>query len=153
MEQIINIRELPQWLEPAADYFSSKWGIDRKIYHDSMTDSLSTEAPLPRWYLMLRGESIIGSFGLIENDFMVRTDLFPWLCALYIEESERGHGLGGKLLAHARKEAARLGFEKVYLNTSHVGYYEKYGWAYFGDHDHQEGKKVRVYVADALYLS
>ena len=77
VEQIINIRECPEWLERAADYFSSKWNMDKKLYLDSMNDSLSTEKPVPRWYLMLRGDNIIGGFGLIDNDFMVRTDLCP----------------------------------------------------------------------------
>lgn len=65
---------------------------------------------------------------MYDNDFMVRTDLSPWWCALYIKPSERGRQLGAQLLAHSRREAAKLGFGKVYLNTDHVGYYEKYDW-------------------------
>jgi len=145
MEQIINIREQPQWLERAADYFSSRWRIDRILYVDSMTDSLVLENPLPRWYLMLRNDEIIGGFGLIENDFMVRTDLRPWLCALYVEPSERGKNFGAELLKHGGKESAKLGFMNVYLNTDHVGYYEKYGWVYIGDFPHQSGEDARVY--------
>ena len=51
MNQIINVRECPEWLDRAADYFSSRWNIDRQLYVDSMTDSLSTEKSVPRWYL------------------------------------------------------------------------------------------------------
>jgi len=152
MEQIINIRECPEWLESAADYFSAKWNIDRQLYVDSMTDSLSTEKSVPRWYLMLRGDEIIGGFGLIENDFMIRTDLYPWLCGLYIEPSERGRQLGSKLLAHGRFEADKLGFQKVYLNTDHIGYYERYGWRYMGDFSHQSGVDARVYEADTMRI-
>jgi len=150
MEHIINIRENPEWLERAADYFSSRWNIDRKLYHDSMNDSLTTDKALPRWYLLLREDNIIGAFGLIDNDFMVRTDLYPWMCALYIEPSERGKQLGEKLLTQSRLEAASLGFNKVYLNTDHVGYYEKYGWSFMGDFAHQSGTDARVYEADAI---
>jgi len=49
MEKIINIREHPEWLELAADYFSSRWNIDRQLYHDSLSDSLTTDDALPRW--------------------------------------------------------------------------------------------------------
>jgi GNAT superfamily N-acetyltransferase len=155
MEQIINILEHPEWLEYAADYFSSRWSIDRQLYLDSMNDSLTTSKTLPRWYLMLRSaidgtDNIIGGCGLIDNDFMVRTDLSPWMCALYIEPDERGKQFGEKLLAHSRLEAASLGFDKVYLNTDHVGYYEKYGWSYLGDFAHQSGTEARVYEADAI---
>jgi len=150
MPNIISIRRRPEWLERAADYFSSRWNIGRQLYLDSMKDSLSTENPVPRWYLMLRGDDIVGGFGLIDNDFMVRTDLLPWMCALYVEPADRGQRLGAKLLRHSRIEAGKLGFGKVYLNTDHVGYYEKYGWRYIGDFAHQSGVGTRVYEADVV---
>ncbi|MCL2254155.1 MAG: GNAT family N-acetyltransferase [Lachnospiraceae bacterium] len=150
MVQIIGLRECSEWLEHAADYFSSRWGIDRRLYHDSMNIGLTTGDSVPRWYLMLSGDEIIGGYGLIENDFMVRTDLCPWFCALYIEPAERGKGLGARLLKHGRYEAAKLGYGKVYLNTDHLGYYEKYDWRYIGDFPHQCGDDTRVYEADAI---
>ena len=156
-QRIICIRKNPDLLQRAADYFSSRWDIDRELYVESMKDSISTELSIPQWYLMLRKaingvDEIIGGFGLIENDFMVRTDLYPWLCALYIEPAERGNELGAKLLVHGCLEAARLGFGNLYLNTDHIGYYEKYGWRYIGDHAHQSGVDARVYKADALKI-
>jgi SAM-dependent methyltransferase len=150
MIRIVNVRDCPEWIESAADYFSTRWNIERQLYHDSMNESVTTVESVPRWYLLLRGEEIIGGFGLIDNDFMVRTDLCPWLCALYIEPSMRGQQLGAKLLAHSRREAAKLGFDKVFLNTDHVGYYEKYDWQYIGDFPHQNGVDTRVYEADAI---
>ena len=145
MLEIINIRQHPQWLDAAADYFASRWNIDRQLYYESIGDSLTTENPVPRWYLLLREEEIIGGFGLIENDFMVGTDLSPWLCALYIEPDERGQKLGASLLDHGVYEAEILGFTKVYLNTDHIGYFEKYFWSYIGDFPHQSGVDARVY--------
>ena len=157
--KIISVREHPAYIDRAVDYFSSKWGIDRKIYEDSISDSITTDKPLPRWYLMLRvtgvepnhlsvhskDDDIIGSYGLIENDFMVRKDLMPWLCGLYVEESERGKQLGSRLLTHGQQEAAKLGFSKIYLCTDHIGYYEKYGWRFFGMEASEWGGNTRVY--------
>ena len=151
MLRIINIRKFPDWLEQAADYFSSKWGVARELYAASMNLSLSTEKPVPRWYLFLRGDEIIGSYGLIDNDFMVRTDLCPWLCALYIEPAERGKQLGTQLLEHGRAEAAKLGFKKLYLNTDHIGYYEKYDWRYLGSFPQTTGENARVYEVDVVF--
>ena len=147
MTQIIDIREHPEWLDRAADYFSTKWHLPKKLYLDSISDSLSTENPVPRWFLLLRDTEIIGGCGLIDNDFMVRTDRTPWLCALYIEQDARGRQLGARLLAHARNAAHALGFDRVYLNTDHVGYYEKYDWRYIGSFAHQSGEDTRVYEA------
>ncbi|WP_250229970.1 GNAT family N-acetyltransferase [Anaeropeptidivorans aminofermentans] len=129
---IVSIREHPQYLDGAVSYFSSKWGIDRNIYKDCIANSLTTESPLPRWYLMMKADEIIGSYGLIANDLISRQDLWPWLCALYVEEKERGQALGEKLLAHGRMEAKKLGFPNVYLCTNHTDYYEKYGWEHIG---------------------
>lgn len=145
MMRIVSIREQPEKRDCAADYFSAKWGIERKIYEDSISECITTSNPLPRWYLMYRNNRIIGCYGLIENDFMVRKDLLPWLCALYVEEDERGKELGSRLLAHGVSEAAKLGFEKVYLCTDHIGYYEKYGWRFFGMEESEWGDETRVY--------
>jgi len=148
---IIGIRENPEWLERAVDYFASKWGISRDVYQDSMFHSLTTESPLPRWYLMVKGDEVIGSYGLIVNDFNSRQDLWPWLCGLYVDKHERGKALGSRLLEHGRREAAALGFSKVYLCTDHVGYYEKYGWRYIGM-AYALGDSGRIYEADAFRI-
>ena len=148
--RIIAVREQPEYLDRAVDYFSAKWGIARDIYQDCISHSLATERSLPRWYLMMKDDQIIGSYGLIVNDFISRQDLWPWLCALYIEERERGQALGARLLEHGRREAAGLGFPAVYLCTSHVGYYEKYGWRYIGQGFDAGGEATRIYEAATI---
>jgi len=92
--------------------------------------------------------SVVGGFGIVEHDFMADGDFCPWLCALYVEQDMRGQHLGRKLLDHGVKEAAKLGIDRLYLNTDHVGYYEKYGWQYMGDFLHQDGKTARVFSID-----
>ena len=148
MNRYINIKSEPEWLEKAAEYFSSRFNIDKQLYLDSMNDSIATSNPIPRWYLLVSGTEIIGGFGLINNDFMVRTDLTPWLCALFVEPAHRGKGHGGEILDYACSEAKCLGFSKLYLNTDHIGYYEKYGWQYMGDFAHASGENARVYVKE-----
>ena len=145
--KVISVREFPDYFDRAVDYFSSKWGIDRVIYEESVSDSLTTQAPTPRWYLLIKDDRIICGYGLIENDFMVRKDLTPWLCALYVEENERRKGYAGMLLDHGRIEAAKSGFEKLYLCTDHEGFYERYGWRFFGMEASEFGGDARVYVA------
>jgi len=148
--KIISIRENPDFLEKAVDYFSSKWGVPRNNYQDCISNSISTKNPLPRWYLMLRDDEIIGSYGLITNDFISRQDLWPWLAALYVEKNERGKGLGAFLLEHGRKEAKELGFFTVYLCTDHIGYYEKYDWRFIGFGYDAGGEKTRIYESDSI---
>ncbi len=143
--EIINIREHPEYLDRAVDYFASKWWVPRIVYQDAISHSITTDSPLPRWYLTLKGDTIIGSFGLINNDFNSRQDLYPWLCALYVEESERGHALGARLLEYGRAEAAKLGFNKLYISTGHIGYYERYGCEYIGNSYGADSEPSRIY--------
>ena len=145
--KIFAIRDYPEFLDRAVAYFSSKFSVSRDIYNDCISNSLTTESPLPRWYLMMKENKIIGCYGLITNDFQSRQDLWPWLCSLYVEESERGKRLGSTLLEHCRVEAGKLCYSKVYLATDHVGYYEKYGWHYIGNGYHSNGEESRIYEA------
>ena len=51
------------------------------------------------------------------------------------------------MLEHGRSEAKRLGFDKLYPSTDHVGFYEKYGWRYIGVGYDRNGKPGRIYTA------
>ena len=148
--QIIGVRENASYLEQCIDYFAQRWPVDRRIYDDCIRHSMTTDSPLPRWYLMLKDGRIIGSYGLITNDFISRGDLMPWLCALYVEEDQRGQQLGSVLLEHGRKQAAALGFSKLYLCTDHINFYEKYGWTHIANGYHPWGAESKIYAHSAI---
>lgn len=149
--KIISVSENPYYSEKAVDWFSSKWGIERKEYEESISDCITRINKLPKWYLALDAEdNIIGGCGLIQNDFVDRTDLYPYLCALFVEKQARGHSLGGKLLNYARTEAAKMGFDMVYLCTDHTSYYERYGWEYHTQGHHHDGSISRIYRAASI---
>jgi len=146
--KILAIRDNHDYLQRAVDYFTAKWKIDRRIYNDCLGNSLTTSSPLPRWYLMLKDESIVGGYGLITNDFISRQDLYPWLCALYIEDDYRGKQLGAKLLEHGKAEAAKLGYKKLFLSTDLKGYYEQYGWRIRAQGYHPWEAESTIYEID-----
>ena len=118
-----------------------------KVYEDCILSCIDSHCPLPQWYVLERGGEIVGCVGLITNDFISRMDLMPWLCALYIEPEYRGADLGGVLVKHVRAEAARLGYDRLYLCTDHVGYYERFGFDYLADGYHPWGESSHVYEA------
>jgi len=144
--QIISIRETPEYAERAINYFQKNWkGVLPIIYHNCIIHSIRSIKPLPQWYLLEKDNEIIGCAGLITNDFISRMDLYPWICAIFIEEGHRGNAYGSLLIDKAKLDAKNAGFEMVYLSTSHVGFYEKYGFNYVGQGFHPWGEESRIY--------
>ncbi|NLX69869.1 MAG: GNAT family N-acetyltransferase [Clostridiales bacterium] len=148
--KIISVKKHPEYKDAAIKYIHSKWGSpeNEKVYEDCITNCITTTSPLPQWYLLLDNDKIIGCAGLITNDFISRMDLYPWVCALYIEEEYRGNAYGSLLLEQAKKDAKAGGFSHLYLCTGHIGYYEKYGFKYIGTGYHPWGESSRIYAIE-----
>ena len=149
----ISVREHPMALQRFVDYFAKCWASEqtRPIYQNCIEHTVSAVSSLPQWYLLLDSkEEILGGIGLITNDFISRMDLYPWLCALHVEEPYRKKGYGAHLVQHACLEASRLGYSDVYLCTGMLGYYEKLGVSYLGDGYHPWGSKSRIYKRDLI---
>lgn len=126
----ITLRESPELMQIAAEWFSSKWRVPTEAYIACMDSYLKKETEFG-WYLCLCGESVVGGLGVIENDFHDRKDLTPNVCAVYTEESHRRIGIAGNLLNMAVEDLRSKGISPVYLLTDHTGFYERYGWEFF----------------------
>jgi N-acetylglutamate synthase-like GNAT family acetyltransferase len=144
--KIISVRENPEYTEKTIEYFQKSWqGVIPIIYEDCISHSIGAKNPLPQWYLLEKRDKIIGCAGLITNDFISRMDLYPWVCAIFIEEEHRGNAYGSLLLEKAKKDTKKIGFEYLYLCTDHIGYYEKYGFNYIGQGYHPWAEESRIY--------
>jgi GNAT superfamily N-acetyltransferase len=145
--KILSVRETPEIRDQAIAYFQRNWpSVLPIIYEDAITHCIGARNPLPQWYLLEKGGKTIGCAGLITNDFISRGDLYPWICALFIEESHRGNAYATLLMDKAKADAKTAGFDDIYLCTEHIGYYEKYGFQYIGQGHHPWGESSRIYA-------
>jgi len=145
--KIISVREQPEYKDMILKYIQSKWASENtmKIYENCIEHCLKTQQPLPQWYVLMDDDKPIGCAGLITNDFISRMDLYPWVCAVFVDEAYRGHRYGELLLNKAKEDALGGGFTTLNLCTEHIGYYEKFGFEYIGDGYHPWGASTRIY--------
>lgn len=127
---IIRLIDRPEIKRDAAGWFHEKWGIPLEAYTESMDECLRKRSSVPQWYVAVEDDRIIGGLGVIENDFHDRKDLAPNVCAVYVEEDRRCHGVAGALLEYACADMEKNGVDDLYLVTDHTSFYERYGWEF-----------------------
>ena len=125
----ITLRDRPDALQRAAEWFHAKWHVPTEAYATCMRAYVDRETEYG-WYLCLDGERIVGGLGVVENDFHDRKDLAPNVCAVYTEEAYRGGGVAGRLLDMVVEDMRGKGITPLYLCTEHIGFYERYGWTF-----------------------
>ena len=72
-------------------------------------------------------DKMLGFISLFKYDGDDRRDLSPWYATMYIKKEYRGLGYSKLLNDAILKEACKLGYNKVYLKSNLVNYYEKFG--------------------------
>lgn len=124
--KIISVRQNPKYKEKAIKYLQeSSSEISPIIYEDCILNTIQATWFLRQWYLMELDEKIIRCGMLITNDFISRMDLYPCVCAIYIDEKHRGDSYDSLLLEKAKEDQKVAGFKHLNLCTDHVAYYEK----------------------------
>ena len=150
--KILEISQRQDLLDVAVQYFWQHWGSESNhaFYRDCIVHSLDSEKALPKFYIVLENEQIIGGYALLLNDIISRQDIYPWFACLYVNETHRGQGIAGKLLQHALEEAQQKGFPHLYLSTDLVDFYEKKGWTYFGEGYNPFGDVFKIYQKETI---
>lgn len=144
--KIISVRDNPEYKEMAIKYIQDSWPeISPVIYENCISNCTESVQALPQWYLLELNEQIIGCAGLITNDFISRMDLYPWICAIYIDDEYRGNAYSSLLIEKAKEDTKAAGFKHLNLCTDHIGFYEKFGFTYIGQGYHPWEEESRIY--------
>lgn len=144
--KILPLYAMPQYAEQVTDWIWQAFGTsDSRGFFASIVATSQREGQLPLTFVAVEGEKLVGTVGLWRCDLISRQDLYPWLAALYIDESQRGRGLGAKLQQHIIEHARALGYPQLYLYSACKDYYERFGWEYIGDGLDYPDKAVYLY--------
>lgn len=95
--------------------------------------------------LLTEGSALVSFCTYAEKDDIPDTDLKPWIGYVYTFPEYRGHRCIGKLLAYAESQAAKDGFEQIFISTGEEGLYEKYGYSFYGIMKDRRGGDSRIY--------
>lgn len=96
-------------------------------------------------YIMADGENLVSFCTLAEKDCIKDDSLFPWIGFVFTAPEYRGHAYSGELIGEMCRKAAEQGYDKVYLATDHIGFYEKYGFEYMESRIDIYDEESRIY--------
>lgn len=135
--EIVNIKKNRSFLEEYIKLCSLEWGTSRS--EDELNIRVKTKADK---ILLHQYDKLISVLGLIDNNNLIgfislfkydgeeRKDLTPWYATMYVKKEFRGNGYSKILNDAILKEAKKLGYNKVYLKSDLINYYEKFGAKY-----------------------
>lgn len=145
--EIIELSHRMDLLQKGITYFWNCWGNDSNyhFYKDCIENSLDNKNTLPKFYLLLMKNEMVGSYALLTNDIISRQDLMPWFACLFVNEEHRNKGFASQLLQHGLSEASNKGFNKLYLSTHLNTFYEKKGWKHIANGYHTDDSEIKIY--------
>ncbi|WP_248912538.1 GNAT family N-acetyltransferase [Paenibacillus macquariensis] len=147
--QIVNLADRMEYYETVCQWIWKQWGSDKPIenvkyavLHNSQTDRV------PMTFVALEGDEPVGTVSFWMNDLSCRQDLSPWLACLYVSEEHRGKGIPRELQHRVIEEAKKLGYNELYLITTHDDYYERSGWDFIERAPKSNGDFTKIYRKD-----
>lgn len=149
--KILSLYRNPHLLEQANIYCYEKWNKIHEYFSNNANKSILSEKLPQTWLLMGKKDDkeALGFYQLNESVALTqKSNLSPFLTSLFVDPLFRGgFGVGEMLLQHAKAETAKLGYDKLYLATDHINYYEKYGFDEIGLDNFTWGRPTKLYRA------
>jgi predicted N-acetyltransferase YhbS len=126
-EHIELIPTLAEWHHRQWAYLNPRSSVEKRIA--SLTAQTTSE-DIPQTFIAVRGATLLGSASLVPHDMETRMELFPWLASVFVAPEQRNRGVGSALVRHTVEEAARRGYETIYLFTpDREALYRHLGWS------------------------
>ena len=128
------------WEWPAY-YGAAGRGNARRDLH-----AYANPAGLPFSVVAFREGAVCGVAALKADSIATHAHLSPWAAAGVVRRDLRGRGIGEQLLLALQRQAAAMGFSKIYCGTSTAeGLLQRTGWRLLERVNH-EGELLGIYV-------
>ena len=130
---ISDLRQRPEFFDIVADRIWQEWwepsGYPLAYITGRVKEDLQ-DTPIPLALVAHEGGSFLGTASVIASDLDERPELTPWIAAVWVEESARGHGVGAALVDAAARACFASGFPRAYLcsRARMIGFCERLGW-------------------------
>lgn len=133
--EIINIKNNRKYLKEYCKLCSLTWGIKKtdeemKKYINDKIKKINNNDKIILILGLIDNMELLGFISLFNYDGDERKDLVPWYSTMYVKKQYRGLGYSKILNESLLQEAKKLGFDKVYLKSNLINYYEKFGAKY-----------------------
>lgn len=123
------LNDVPQHIDVLADWFQTEWP-EHFADHDPgehFRAECNRDA-LPMAIVALAGDTPVGTVALRERSVEAQDDHSPWIGGLYVHPEIRGSGVGTALTRVAVTTAWSMGYDSLYVGSTHRGFFEKLGW-------------------------
>lgn len=133
--KIKNIMDDIKHLEEYAKICQVTWGKKKtdeelKTYIKGKVKRILEEDKVISILGLLDNDKLIGFISLFKYDGDEMKNLTPWYATMYVKKEYRNKGYSKILNDTILNEAKKKGFDRIYLKSNLVNYYEKFGAKY-----------------------
>lgn len=131
--KIYNLIDKKEYIKEVAILEYEEWATDKENNRkDRLNNKIKKlENNLSRndfcKLILLNEYELVGFISIFPYDCDECMDLSPWYATMYVKEAYRGKGYSKILNDAILKEAKERNYKEIFLKTTLVNYYEKFG--------------------------
>jgi N-acetylglutamate synthase-like GNAT family acetyltransferase len=132
------------WEEVAMYAGNCSWDVTGKYLSSLMKNNGFSD--WERVFVALENHFIAGFCTLSKTSSVLNDIYTPYVGFIFVGEPYRGNRVSEKLCFFAINYAKTVGFDKVYLYSELVNFYEKYGFIKIDEKEAPWGEKLSIYM-------
>lgn len=137
-----HLMTLARWHHAEWSYLNPQRSFDERVAE--MQEDLEGKV-IPTTYIAEDEQgTLLGSASILADDMSSHPELTPWLASVYVDQSQRGKGIGSTLVKRVMQHAQDNGIKRLYLYTpDQEQLYARLGWEFYS-HEPYNGTPVTM---------